>query len=221
MKKQLKIISIVAGGTPPDRFIDSVTSSDQIIGVDRGALWLVRHGIVPDIGVGDFDSVIPAEKTLIRKHVKKFLKYPPKKDATDLELAVDEAIKLFPKSVVIYGALGGRFDHTMAAVQMLLRLESHNISGQIVDNFNKIIVVRRHITLTNAFDYTYVSIIPLGAQATVTLKGFVYNASRKLFRPDSSLGTSNKIHKLKATIDVHDGLVLVVHSSDAGVRRPM
>lgn len=207
----MKSIAIFASGMPPNK----VMKADIFIGVDRGALWLIKQGITPDIAIGDFDSVTKSEKRIIHDTAKKYVEYSPKKDATDLELAINEAILLRPREVTIYGALGGRFDHEMGAIQMLLKLESHNILGQIVDNLNQIMIVRRKITLGKDRKYRYVSVIPIGSDTTVTLKGFEYDVKNKKITVDSSLGISNEIVSKRATITVHKGLIMVVQSQDA------
>lgn len=206
----MKTIAIIAGGTPPN----ITPEADWHIGVDRGALWLLRRGITPDIAIGDFDSVTKKEKKYIHDRVKKYIEYPPEKDETDLELAIDEAISLKPKEVRIYGALGRRFDHSLTAINLLLKLESHNIYGEIVDNFSKIQIVRRKLTLNKDAAYPYVSILPFGSDATVTLCGFTYNTTRKRFPLGSSLGISNKITGASAIISVHKGLVIMIRSKD-------
>lgn len=206
----MKTIAIVAGGMPPN----STPKADGYIGVDRGALWLLRWGITPDIAIGDFDSVTKREKKYIHDHVTQYIEYPPKKDETDLELAIDEAIRLKPKEVRIYGSLGRRLDHSLTAVNLLLKLESYNIYGEIVDNFSKIQIVRRKLTLKKDAAYPYISIIPFGLDATVTLRGFAYNVIRKIFHRNSSLGISNTITQSSATITVNKGLVLVIQSRD-------
>ncbi|HLD24943.1 MAG TPA: thiamine diphosphokinase [Patescibacteria group bacterium] len=206
----MKSVAIVAGGEKPKR----IPKADFFIGVDRGALWLLRQGIVPDIAVGDFDSVTNPEKKFIHDRTKKYIEFPQEKDETDLELAIDEAIRLKPNEVCIYGALGKRFDHGLTAIGMLLKLESHNIYGEIVDNFNKINIVRHQFTLTKDKKYPYVSIIPLDASAIVSLKGFMYNVSKKIFSQYSSLGISNEIPGKSATIFVHQGKALVILSRD-------
>ena len=129
---QSKVIAIVAGGVLDGSILPQLRQAHLVIGVDRGALWLVSHRITPDVAIGDFDSVTQAEKKRIHDHSDVYIEYAPEKDATDLELAIDHAITLRPKEVVLYGVLGRRFDHAMGAVHMLLRLESHNIYGVIV-----------------------------------------------------------------------------------------
>lgn len=210
----MKSIAIVAGGIMHKRFLAEIRKSDGVIGVDGGALWLLNQGIVPDVAVGDFDSVTQREKRKIHDQAKKYIEYPGKKDATDLELALEEAIRLHPKEVRMYGVLGRRFDHALAAAHLLQMLSSHNIYGEIVDNFNKMIVVRRQLKLLPDRTYPYISIIPLESYAIVTLEGFAYAVSRAVFRLGGSLGVSNEISGTSATITVHKGLVLVIQSRD-------
>lgn len=218
MKNSTKTVAIVAGGALRVNQLRFMKEAFYIIGVDRGALWLVQHRIRPDLAIGDFDSVNQREKTLIHKQAKSFQSYPSKKNATDLELAIDEAIKLHPDSVTIYGALGGRVDHAFAAVGLLLRLESHNILGQIVDNFNKINIVRRLATVERSREYTYISVFPMADKAVITMKGFAYDVSRHRLISGSTLGVSNEIRNKIATIIVHEGAALVIESRDRRVR---
>jgi thiamine pyrophosphokinase len=66
-----KRILIFTGGTLDIWALDEVKDDDILIGADRGALFLIRHGLQPDIALGDFDSVSPSEKEeiqLISKH---------------------------------------------------------------------------------------------------------------------------------------------------------
>ncbi|MBI3385998.1 thiamine diphosphokinase [Candidatus Gottesmanbacteria bacterium] len=215
MKKKFQRVVIVAAGTLHKKFLDDISKHDFVIGVDRGALWLIRHEKVPEVALGDFDSVNKSELQEIKARVKHVEEYPSQKDKTDLELAVDESIKLRPKEVVIYGAIGTRFDHTFAAIGLLLKLESHNIYGQIVDNFNKIHIVRRQETISTSV-YRYISVLPLTNRATITLTGFVYNATRLTLPRTSTRGISNEIKDAQAIISVHTGRVLVIWSSDSG-----
>lgn len=215
---QPKVIAIVAGGALGGSVLPQIRKAHAVIGVDRGALWLIRHAVTPDVAIGDFDSVTKAEKKRIHDRSDVYIEYAPEKDATDLELAIDHAISQKPKEVILFGVLGRRFDHAMGAVHMLLRLESHNIYGVIVDNFNKINIVRHQQTLAHDNVYRYVSIIPIMAKATITLKGFAYELVRTTLYSGSSLGLSNEISGKSAHITVHQGSVLVIQSTDGFVR---
>ena len=215
MKKQIKSIAIVAGGALDRSVLLRIRKADHIIGVDRGAYWLITQGIVPDVAVGDFDSVTKKELLVIKKKAHRVLSHPAHpKYATDLELAVEYAQTLKPKEVGIFGAIGTRFDHTWAGIQLLQKLSSHNIYGYIVDNFNEIYIVRRKVRLKPVKAFRYVSIFPIGEKATVTLTGFHYNISRREFVRGSTLGVSNEIVASSARVIVHDGTVLLIRSRD-------
>ena len=106
-------IALFAGGT-----IDSFQMDfDLFIGVDRGSLFLIEQGICPDLAVGDFDSVSEKELALICSQSKEVLQAQPEKDDTDLELAVKAVFARSPQAqVTIFGAFGGRLDHTLANI---------------------------------------------------------------------------------------------------------
>ncbi len=215
MRKTHQRVVIVASGRLHKNLLRDITHLDTLIGVDRGALWLIRRGKIPSIALGDFDSVSASELREIKARVRQVKEYPSQKDKTDLELAIDESIKFQPKQVIIYGAIGSRFDHTVAAIGLLLNLQSHNIYGQIVDNFNKVYIVRRQYQqIIKTFPFKYVSIIPLSDQITVTLTGFTYNVSDFTLARMSTRGISNEIIGKKATVEVHEGVALVIESRD-------
>lgn len=106
-------IALFAGGT-----IDSFQMDfDLFIGVDGGSLFLIEQGICPDLAVGDFDSVSEEELALICSQSKEVLQAQPEKDDTDLELAVKVVFARYPQAqVTIFGAFGGRLDHTLANI---------------------------------------------------------------------------------------------------------
>lgn len=201
-----------------DRYIPKLSAADVVIGADKGAVWLIQQGIKPDIAIGDFDSVTVKEKRVVHNRVGRYIEYSSDKDETDLELAIEEAVRYKPTRVIMYGVLGKRLDHALTAIHLLARLESHNIYGEIVDNFNKINIVRRFVTVSKDSEYPYISLIPLGLSANVTLRGFLYDVTKQSFLRAASLGVSNRIIAQNATIQVHRGKILVIRSSDVGVR---
>lgn len=194
--------------------LEVIRTFDYTIGVDRGAWWLLKHNITPDIAIGDFDSVTTSEFQLIQKKAKRIDKYPKKKDFTDMELAIEQAITLRPKEVVIYGAVGSRLDHTMGNIFLLERLNEAGIAGVIRDINNEVRIVSNRITVRNEIRYPYISLLPITETIKVSLKGFVYDVSRVSIRRGQTLGISNEIYGDQASIEVHEGKVLVIQSRD-------
>lgn len=94
-----------------DLLIPKVRKCQHIIGVDGGIEYLLQAGIKPHLIVGDFDSA--SQKTL--KHFAEVPKHVLKqdKDETDLEVALDLALQHSPRSIFVFGGLGGRTDHSL------------------------------------------------------------------------------------------------------------
>lgn len=207
----------ILGGRSIDKTcIADIEASDIRIGADRGALWCVRQHLPLDVAIGDFDSVTESERGEIEKQAQAIQVYPSKKDQTDLDLAVSYCIERYPKATVrLYGCTGGRLDHTFGAIAMLLRLASHNIDGQIVDNSQKIHIVRRQLDILPDSKFRYVSVLAYGGPVTVDLSGFLYNGRSLIVPVSSTRGISNEIVSDTARISVSDGTALVIESSEA------
>lgn len=208
---QSKTVAIVGGGRLSKQFIAEIVKSDYVIGVDRGAYWLIVNKITPDIAIGDFDSVSLRELKEIKKRVKTIKKYPPEKDATDMELAALHAITLQPKEVIMYGAIGTRLDHSIGNVQLLERLHG---MGILRDRNNEVRIISGRTTVKKDARYHYVSLLPITETLEVTLSGFFYDVTRAFILRGQTLGVSNEIRGHEATIEVHQGKALVVRSRD-------
>ncbi len=200
-------------------FLKEVRPSDYLIGVDRAAYWLIIHGHIPDIAIGDFDSITSRELAVIKQKAKKVKMYPTQKDATDLELAIDLAISRKPKEVVIYGAIGSRLDHTLVAVHLLENFFKHHIKGILRDRHNEAILVRSRRTIRIVKGYRYLSLLAHTPQAVVTLEHVKYPVIEHAFYRGESLGISNEITGTHASIEVHKGEIIVIRSSDPRRRR--
>ena len=115
---------IFAAGEYPQRvapykgcYLNSFENDDAfIIACDKGYEQLVSFGFEPDLVIGDFDSLgyVP-EGVKVKKH-------PCEKDQTDTELAVEYALSEGCDHFTIYGALGGRIDHSIANINLAARL---------------------------------------------------------------------------------------------------
>jgi thiamine pyrophosphokinase len=188
--------------------------TDFIICADGGIKHLFKANILPDLVIGDLDSISEDERLEISKRNIKVLKYPTKKDKTDTELAIDYAIENDAEEILLLGATGTRLDHTIANIMILFRLLRLGIKGCIIDSHNEVYIVDSELELQQKED-TYVSIIPLMNDAIgVTLKGFEYETENKDFKMSSTLGISNRIIYEKGYINIKKGPCLVIRSRD-------
>ncbi|MBI4062618.1 thiamine diphosphokinase [Candidatus Gottesmanbacteria bacterium] len=208
-------IALVANGYLDEYLLPDIGSADFVIGVDRGAYWLLRHGVMPHIAIGDFDSVTKKELQIIKKKIRRVIEQKSHpKYKIDLELAVGYALKRKPTEVVIYGGIGSRADHTMVAVNLLEKLLQKNIEAKIRDSHNEVFLFDSRRTILRSRQYKYLSLLPYSSKAVVTLRGVLYPVAKHTFHRNSSLGVSNEIVGKSAEIIVHSGIVLVIQSRD-------
>ncbi|MEK3781139.1 thiamine diphosphokinase [Paenibacillus sp. FSL R5-0810] len=206
---------IFTGGELSAQFLEEIRSGDFIIGADRGALFLIEHGIKPDLSVGDFDSITPEEMAKVQAMSGKIIECDPiDKNLTDTELAFDLALEQSPESILIMGASGTRLDHTLANIHMLIRGLQHHIPCSILDKNN-------YITLTGSScvvedrGFKYVSLLPLTTEVTgIELEGFEYPLHNASLRMGQSLGVSNRLSQEKGIVHIEGGLLLIIQSKD-------
>lgn len=94
--------------------IGPLEKDDFVLACDRGLAWCSKAGVVPQLLLGDFDSLKPEEEGEIP-----VLRYPVEKDDTDTMLAVRWAAEHGYDEVRLYCALGGSLDHLLANLQTL------------------------------------------------------------------------------------------------------
>lgn len=210
-----KRIIIVTGGTLGDWALSEIQEDDILVGSDRGALYLIQHGYKPHISLGDFDSVTAEELTLIRTSSLTFIDCDPVfKDLTDTEMAFNWALAQQPDRIVMIGALGTRFDHSLANVHLLRKGTEQGISCSIVDANNQIIIIDQSTRIRRG-RYTYISLLPLSLEVTgITLHGFQYPLRQATLQIGQSLGISNVLKEPEGLIELQTGLLLVIQSKD-------
>ena len=215
MKDEAKRIVIFSGGTLGPWALREVKPGDVLVGADRGALFLVRQQLVPDVAIGDFDSVSEDEKAEIRRVSRQFREFDPvDKDWTDTETAFDWALKQEPAEIVLMGALGTRFDHSLANIHLLRKGLDRGIPCKIIDAYNEIMLVDKHLLLTKG-NYSHVSLLPLTLKVTgITLKGFRYPLHNATLDLGESRGISNLLAGESGEIYVKEGILLVILSRE-------
>ncbi len=212
------IINIVVGG--PKELIPTLwdyDGNDVIwIGVDRGVVYLLAEGIIPEKAFGDFDSVTEAELELIKEKVPHLNIYPAQKDETDMELALSWAIGQKVEKIHLFGATGGRLDHMLANVQLLTKSIATNIEISIIDQ-NNIISVQApgqyHLHINK--QYPYISFLPFSREVKgINLTGFKYSLTDENITWGSTLCVSNELVSEKCTYSFKEGIIIVIRSKD-------
>ncbi|MCQ6560145.1 thiamine diphosphokinase [Paenibacillus mendelii] len=208
-------ILIFTGGQLGGWALDIITNEDFLIGADSGALFLTQNGLRPNVSLGDFDSVSPEQLKAIREASHTTQDFDPiDKNYTDTELAFQVALAMQPKEIVMLGALGTRFDHSLANVHLLRTAYEHGVPMVIMDEHNTIRMTANELVLQRSM-FPYVSLLPLTSVVRgITLEGFQYPLHEATLEIGQSLGISNAIVAAQGVVRIREGLLLVIESRD-------
>lgn len=191
---------------------------DRIIAADSGLVFCHKLHLVPTDILGDFDSL--QDTDLLDYYVAAGIPiktFPVRKDYTDTHLAVEYAMDLAPGEVILLGATGSRYDHTLANIGMLEKFARAHISGKIIDEHNEIEMLcgQKEKIYQKDSKRKFFSLLAWGGEVSgIDLIGFSYPLTNASLIPAVSLGISNELMEEHGTLRVRKGNLLVIRSSD-------
>jgi thiamine pyrophosphokinase len=198
--------------TPP-----AIQPGDLVIAADGGGRHCLALGIQPHVVIGDFDSLTPSELERLETGGAELVRFPERKDFTDLELALKLAQERGADEVRIIAALGDRWDQTLAN---LLLPASDWLAPQrvsLVDGAQEILWARHgeRLELRGQPGDT-VSLVPLvGDAGGINTWELEYPLHDEPLQFGSTRGISNVLIAERAYVSLQAGLLLcvVIHKS--------
>lgn len=183
---------------------------DLVIAVDGGLSYCGILGLEPDIIIGDFDSVNQQENRAIeeleRQVPDRVIRLKPEKDDTDMLAALKLGLEWGFRSFRIYGATGGRLEHTLANIQCLLFLKNRGAQGYLCDGCSMIFVMKDEEVKFQSGVEGYLSLFSLGKEAKgVSISGMKYPLANYTMTNDIPIGISNEFIGEQGCITVEDG----------------
>ena len=203
----MKKCVIVGGADIRDygRIRGLLTEEMVFIFCDSGLRHMEALGRKPDLIVGDFDSHVNPHmdvETIVLPHVK---------DDTDTVFAVKEALRRGFEEFLLIGVVGGRLDHTLGNVAILLMLDSDGKKAVIADDFSDMEIVSRERALIPD-RYPYFSLLNItGTAKGVTIRNALYPLSDAEITCEYPIGVSNEVLPGKtAEVTVKEGRLLII-----------
>jgi thiamine pyrophosphokinase len=210
---QAKRIIIIANGTLNDLsfYREQIREEDYLICADGGANHALAMGLIPHLVVGDLDSIDAQVKQKLCRVSTEFLQFPPEKEKTDLELAMEKAIELSPQEIVLIGVFGSRrMDHTFANLMLMNLPLNCGIAVKVFDEDHEVRLVNSEVTIQGQ-PGDYLSLLPLTAEVEdVVTEGLKYPLKGERLFFSSSRGLSNEFTGREASIKLSAGLLMVV-----------
>ncbi|PKM86825.1 MAG: thiamine diphosphokinase [Firmicutes bacterium HGW-Firmicutes-12] len=184
--------------------------ADYVICADGGARYTAALDIIPDLVVGDFDSLTVQELDQLISNGVKTVRYPTEKDFTDTHIALLEALERGYLEVDIIAALGGRLDHTIANIMLLALPTGQEARIRILDENQELFLVRHRVVLQGRIGET-ISLFPLSEYVKgINTKGLKYPLQLGTFKLGVPIGISNEFLEDTAEIELEEGLLLVI-----------
>lgn len=189
--------------------------TDYVIAADGGLMYCQVLELEPDLIIGDFDSVDAefgeAVQVISKNCPEKVITLPVVKDDTDMLAAVKYGLKLGYKSFRLYGANGGRLEHTIANIQILKYLKEHGAVGYIMDGTGMILLAQNEtVSFRDTMD-GYVNIFSLNEKAHgVTIRGLKYELDHATLTNAVPVGISNEFIGVQSDVTVEDGTLLII-----------
>lgn len=208
---------IISGGDAPGNELiqNRAAHARTIIAADKGAEYCLKAGVIPDIVVGDMDSIAPAYLEKLHRHDVSVVEYSTHKDQTDTCLALDAAVRGGADRVEMLAACGDRFDHSLANVHLLYHALARGIQAVILSSSQRIFLVDSECTITGSKGST-LSVLPLTMSAAgIYLSGFQYELAGAAMEIGNPYGISNVITSDEAGIRVDEGILTVIISAGA------
>ncbi len=195
----------------PEKIRALVLPEDLILAADGGARHAQAIGITPSIIIGDMDSLSPAQVNEYARQGVQIKRFPPAKDETDLELAVQDALDAGCNPVLILCAFGGRLDQLLGNIMLMGNSRAIEVDIRLEDGVTEVMFVRSQFVIHGGAGDT-VSLIPWNGPAEgVTTTGLAYPLLDEPLYPFRTRSISNVMLSETASVSLKSGLLLCIH----------
>ncbi len=196
----------------PTRVLPLLQPNDDCMAVDGGLRHLRDLKRAPKWLIGDLDSVSAKEVQWAEEQGVEIRRFKTDKDETDLELALLAAANEGYTDILIVGGLGGRLDHTLANLFLLMLPELANLRVTLTDGTDDVFLIRDIVEIEGK-PGDRVSLIPInGAVTQVKTQNLKFPLDNETLYPEKSRGISNVMTEKRAKVSIGSGCLLCIHS---------
>lgn len=207
---------LVAGGELNNKiFKEYINKSAFSVAVDSGANIFYKNNILPNLLVGDLDSIDEKSLNYLKSNKIKIDKYPCEKDLTDLEIGLNSLINNGCDEIYALGTIGSRIDHSLANIMILKKMYDLNYKCYMINDKNRVQYIESKKEIIIKKEYENISIVPLSENGiNVSLEGFYYKITDYEMELGSTTGISNYLLNDKGSIKLNRGRALIIESND-------
>ena len=207
---------VVAHGDVADTDRAALKGADLIVAADGGALALERWSVLPQVVVGDLDSLSRAGADALAAKGVRVFRHPEEKDESDLELALEYAVGAGADDITLLGLFGGaRLEYTLANALLLAdpRYRGRTLVAVAGPVRVRAIEGGETAVLTGKVG-DMVTLLPVGGDAAgVRTAGLRYPLGAETLRFGRSRGVSNVVDARPASVTIERGTLLVIETA--------
>jgi thiamine pyrophosphokinase len=186
-----------------------ILPDDLIICADGGTRHALAFGLIPNVIIGDMDSLPGGFEPSTFKG--EFIQVSADKNETDLELALNHALSFHPHAIVIIAALGGRLDQTLGNISLITDPKLLTCDIRLNDGVEEVFLCRDQARVKGGSG-DLVSLIPWGGEVTdVETENLKWPLRKETLYPYKTRGISNEMLGEEASVKIKSGLLLIVH----------
>ena len=179
---------------------------DFLIAADGGANSAVKLGLIPDLIIGDFDSILPETKEYFSKLTE--LKQVKRQTDTDVEKAIKYAIEKKINKAVLLGASGDRLDHSFCNIGNLLKYKG-KIDLFLLHEKTFVSVYDKSVCFPTKIGET-ISLYGIDEKTLITTHGLKYPLTKEALPFGVRGGTSNEAVRDEVCLEIENGKIIVM-----------
>jgi len=207
-----RAVIFLNGNLPQPAPVRSLIHPDDfLIAADGGTRNILALGLLPNVLIGDLDSLSVENRQTLEQADTRIFQYPDDKNETDFELALRHAVELGHCEILVVAALGERLDHTLGNLSLLTDPSLAGYDIRLDDGLQEAFFARDKCRLRGD-PGDLISLIPWGGEVRgVTTHGLRWPLSGEVLWSHHTRGISNELLDETASICIESGLLLVIH----------
>lgn len=191
------------------------TNIAMLVCADGGGNLAIASGRLPDILIGDLDSITEENLEKCMTGHTEIKIYPKEKDQTDLELAVAyaesylQSVGASQNEIILYAAGGKRMDHLMGNLSLMIGYAQKGLRLKMKDRNSEAWVMVPGKEKIKGNIGQQLSIVPLSDYACISAEGLYYELNRLTLAQNSPRGISNVFTHEEIAVEIHEGKALI------------
>lgn len=213
----MKKCIILANGKPPKKKIISFFSKngyDELICADGGANSALKMNLVPDVIIGDFDSITPS--ALKKFKLKSKLLQLKRQNDTDVEKCLKYAIQKGFREAFLAGATGNRLDHSFCNLGIVLKFFS-KIKISVIAEKSFLKPYKGNIKI-KSFKGEIISLYGFDRKTKITSRGLKYPLKNVPLPFGEKESTSNVATTDGIELSISNGVIFVIRDLNSMIK---